>query len=105
MKKAILAIFFLYLLALIQASFLPNFQFWGFAPNFVLALVVLINLFEGPQENVGVAAAFFGGFFLDIFSGRFFGFWIVILLASAIFIKYLFKKYFQSPSFHFGSRR
>lgn len=91
MPRIILLIFFLYILTVIQVSFLPYFNF--FIPNSVLVLVGLINLWERPNRITGIIAAFSGGFFLDIFSGKFFGFWIIISIALAILIKYLFKKY------------
>lgn len=88
MLRTIFLIVFLYVLVLVQAS-------WGFVPNFVLMSVVLINLLEKYRDESGIVAAFLGGFFLDIFSGRFFGFWIIITLAPAIFIKYFLKNYFH----------
>lgn len=78
------------MLTLAQVSFLPHFIF---APNLVLIFIILINFWEAPERLNGIIAAISGGLFLDIFSGRFFGFWIIISLVLAFLIKYLFKKH------------
>lgn len=99
MKKIVLIFLGFYLLTLFQISFLIHFNFgWqlGFLP--ILILVALINFFESHSKKTGIYSAFFAGFFLDIFSENFFGFWILILLAISIFIKFIFKKYFQIPT-------
>ncbi len=67
--------------------------------NLVLILVVLINLFEVEEGKLGLFGAFLGGFFLDIFSEIFLGFWILILLATAFFIKLVLRKYVRFPTF------
>ncbi|MDO8503331.1 MAG: rod shape-determining protein MreD [bacterium] len=94
MVKVIALFFLLFILALIQTSFLPHFGFNGFSPNLILIAVVIVSFFEKPAGNAGFTSAFLGGLLSDIFSGKFFGFWIVIMLASAIFIKYLLRSYF-----------
>lgn len=81
-----------YILTLFQTSFFPHLPL-GYFLNFVLIIVVLINLFEAPKGKLGLFSAFFGGFFLDIFSENFIGFWVLILLAISIFIKFIFKKH------------
>lgn len=98
MRKILILIIFLYILVLLQTSFLPYFYIFGLLPNLVLITVILINLFEKQQENLGIFSAFIGGFFLDIFSKgflgiNFIGFNILILLGIAIFIKFILKSY------------
>lgn len=104
MKNIFFLIIGFYLLTLLQASFFPHLSV-GFIPifsgglNLVLIIVVLINLFESRKERIGFLSAFFGGFFLDIFSENFFGFWVLILLAIAILIKFVLKTYVRLPIF------
>ena len=96
-KKILILILSLYILTLLQSSFLVHFNIGGIVPNLVLMVVILISLFENPQKNLGIFSAFIGGFFLDIFSENLFGFWILILLALSIFIKFLLKYYVRIP--------
>ncbi len=98
MKKLIILILGFYFLTLFQISFFPHF-FLTNSLNFILILVVLINLFEPRKEKLGLFSAFFGGFFLDIFSENFFGFWVLIFLAIAVFLKFILRKYVQIPIF------
>ena len=63
MKNIFILIILLYLTALLQASFFPHFPM-GHLLNFVLVLVVIINLFEAGKGKLGLLGAFFGGFFL-----------------------------------------
>ena len=73
-----------YILALLQSSFLVHFGILGYVLNFILIITIFINLFEESQKNLGIMSAFIGGFFLDIFSENFFGFWILTLLAISL---------------------
>lgn len=103
MKKTLLLIIFFYILVLLQTSFLAHFHIWGAVPNLVVIIVILINLFEKPQENSGIFSAVIGGFFLDIFSSHFIGFYILILVGLSLFIKFVFKKYVR-PVIRLGGR-
>ena len=94
-KKLLIITALFYFLALLQTSFLVHFDIKGIVPNFVLLSVILINLFEPQKEKTGIFAAFIGGFFLDIWSVHIFGMEILILLAAAIFIKFIIKRYVQ----------
>lgn len=86
---------FFYILVLLQTTFLVYFNIFGILPNFVVLAVILLNFFEKPAKKTGVIIAFFAGFFLDAFSGRFFGYYTLICLASAILIKYILKRYIR----------
>lgn len=99
MKMIFLLVFFLYILALIQTSFLVHFDFKGYILNLILIAVVILNLFEKPRSYLGLWSAGFGGFFLDVFSETFFGFWILVLTTASLFIKFILKKYVRFPSF------
>ncbi len=93
MKKIISLILFFYLLVLFQSSFFTHFPLKGYVLNFVLVAVILINFFEGFQKKIGIFSALLGGFFLDIYSENFFGFWVLILITVSLFIKYILKEY------------
>lgn len=101
-KKIVFSFLLFYFLTLLQISFFAHFL--NYLPNLVLIAVIFINLFENPKNNFGIFSAIFGGFFLDIFSGasdaplNFFGYYILISLSLAIFIKFVFKKHIQ-PTF------
>jgi len=99
MKNILILFFAFYFLTLFQTSFLIYFSFRGFTLNLVLILIILLNIFEKPSEKLGLLSAFIGGFFLDIFSENFIGFWILILLSLAIFIKFILKRYLRLPIF------
>lgn len=101
-KNSILLILVLYLLSLIQTSFLVHFNILGIVPNLILIAVILISLFTSYYWW-GVSSAFVGGFFLDIFSGNFIGFHILILLGLVFFIQFILKKYVQ-PVIQLGVR-
>ncbi|PIP23631.1 MAG: rod shape-determining protein MreD [Candidatus Nealsonbacteria bacterium CG_4_10_14_0_2_um_filter_38_17] len=94
-KKALILILVFYVFALIQSSFLVFFTFKGIALNLILISVILINIIESSKGNFGIFAAVAGGFFLDIFSGKYFGINTIILLSASIFIKKILKRYFQ----------
>jgi len=98
MKKFLVLSLLLYILCLLQTSFLVSFSARGFVLNLVLIAVILINMLENPREMTGIFLAVSGGLFLDIFSERFFGFWIAILLLSAIFLKFVLKEYVRLPA-------
>lgn len=95
-RKIFFLILLLYFLALFQTSFFLHFPLGSFF-NFILVVVVLINFFEAQKENLGLFSAFIGGFFLDIFSENFFGFWTLILIIITLFIKFVLKRYVRIP--------
>jgi len=72
---------------------LVHFRVFGRVCNIVLLLVFFLNLLEPRKEKTGLISALIGGFFLDIFSSYFFGFYILISLVIAFFIKLVVKKY------------
>ena len=90
-QKILILILFFYLLVLLQTSFL-------FDLPLILIAVFLISFFTPPTDfNTGISSAFIGGFFSDVFSATFFGFWALILLAKVIFIKIILRKYVRLP--------
>jgi len=102
LKKILFFVFFFYLLVLIQTSFLVKFSIFGIVPNLVLISVILFNVFTDPKQNSGVLAAFIAGFFLDVFSRGpfgFFGFYTLISMLLALFLKFILKNYVQVSFF------
>ena len=96
-KKILISIIVFYFLVLVQTSFLVHFTIFDVVPNIVLILVVVWNILEKRKNHLGVINALMGGFFLDIFSNRFIGFYVLILVGLAIFIKLIFKRYVRIP--------
>lgn len=96
-KRFLITLTVFYLLALLQTSFFIHFRIWGAVPNLILILIMLINVFEKPKNNTGLLAGIIGGFFLDIFSSNFIGFYTLILLALSFLIKVILRKYVWSP--------
>ncbi len=86
-------ILFFYILALFQTSFLIHFK----VLNFILLFIIFFNLFEKPEENFGLISALIGGFFLDIFSEKPIGFYVLILFGFSLLIKIILRKYIQLP--------
>lgn len=95
--KIILTGMVFYFLVLIQNSFLNaivNF-------NFLILFLLILNLIEDPESNLGLWAAFFTGFFMDLSSIHFLGFWTLSLAGGALLIKLLFSKVFKFPYLSF----
>lgn len=97
MRRILIFTLFFYFLALWQSSFLAHFPIFNIIPNLILIAVILINILEGPKNYSGIFAAFAGGFFLDIFSAGFIGFYVLILVAAAVLIKIILRNYVWSP--------
>ena len=95
--KYSLIIIAIYLLVLFETSFFVHFNIPYISINLLLILTIIWNIFEETNNYLGIIIAFTSGFFLDIFSSGLMGYNIVILLISAYFIKYIFKKYVRIP--------
>lgn len=98
-KKFLISLSLYYTLVLLQTSFFVHFNISGIILNLVLISVILWNLFEKSKSSFGLFNALIGGFFLDVFSNRIIGFYILILMGLAIFIKLFIKKYVRIPFF------
>ncbi len=96
-KKIIISIIIYFIFAILQSSFIIYFGHLGKYLNLILISIIAWNIFENPKEIFGIVNAFIGGFFLDILSGHFFGFYIIISLSLAIIIKFFLKKYVKIP--------
>ena len=98
-KKILVFIIIFYFLALVQTSFLVHFKVWNMVPNLIFFLIVVWNVFEKADNRFGLYQAIIGGFFLDVFSDKFIGFNILILVISVILIKLFFRRYVRIPFF------
>jgi rod shape-determining protein MreD len=93
LKNVAVSILICYALILFQTSFLVH--FWP--ANLIIFLMIFINIFEKQEKSLGLVFAFIGGFLLDIFSGNFIGFYLLILLAAAFFLKFVLARYLRIP--------
>jgi rod shape-determining protein MreD len=96
-KKFLISVIIYFIFALVQTSFLVHLAPFGIAPNLIIISVIIYNFIEGSEKMFGLGNALIGGFFLDVFSSRVFGFYILILLALSLLIKFVFKKYVKIP--------
>jgi len=96
-RKLLILTIILYLLVILQTSFLVHFNIAGLTLNIALFLVIIWNILEDPKKYLGIYLALIAGFFLDVFSSYFIGFNILIFLMLSLFIKYIFKKYVRIP--------
>lgn len=93
LKILILAVIF-YFLGIFQLSYLPL-----VAPfNFLIVLVLIINLLEDPQEKLGLYSALMAGIMLDFYSPYYFGGMALSLLVISFILKFLLSRYVRIPS-------
>jgi len=93
MKNTIFILIFFYLLFIFQTSFLVHFPLKGYIINLLLIATFLFNILEAPEKNKGIFAAAILGFFWDIFSEKFIGYHILILVILALLIKTILVRY------------
>jgi len=102
-KREFGVIFCLGILAIFQVSFAPHLKIfsgkWFEWINFVDVAVLAIAIFERRRGAIGWLAALWGGIFLDMYSDRFFGFWMLALFVLVGAVKLVLKKYVRIPSF------
>jgi len=87
----------LYVCAVLQTSFLVHFAVGGFVLNVVLLVVIGIAFIQPQGSLFPMAAAASGGFFLDVFSGKPFGYYLVILFVIALSIQIIIRRYVSLP--------
>jgi rod shape-determining protein MreD len=88
MKKEITFIFILLFLIFVETSFPPIFSF---PLNLVLIFLFFSSFFL--QKKFAILFASITGFFLDIFSEKFFGFYFLISILIFILVNFLIKRY------------
>ncbi|KPJ56926.1 hypothetical protein AMJ49_03340 [Parcubacteria bacterium DG_74_2] len=106
-KEISILILIFYFLAILQSSFLPHFlksdsflnpvvRFFYHGVNLPLLAMVLISFFLALEKKLIFFSAFLAGFFLDLFSTKFFGFWTLISF-SLLFLTEIIKKHVRIP--------
>ena len=96
-EKFLASLIIYYIFVLLQSSFLVHFSVLGINLNLILISVVIWNIFESSKKSFGLINAIIGGVFLDIYSNQIFGFYILISLSLAVFVKFFLKKYVKIP--------
>jgi hypothetical protein len=93
----------IFVLAMVQTSFLNHFVFfnniWLQIANLVALFVLIYTLLEQRKGRLSWAVAAWGGILLDVYSNMYFGAWTVSLLALVFAIKMILKRYVSIPSF------
>jgi hypothetical protein len=92
--KYIVLIFFMYVLVLLQTSFVVAVSF-----PLVLVATVGIALVEPKGSFGSIIASGAGGLLLDMFSVHMFGFWVLVLLLCVGITKLVVQRYVQLPFF------
>lgn len=87
MRKFLILVLFLYILALLQTSFLIHFNIDGQVPNLILISILLLIFLEKPEEKFSFFGALAGGLLLDVFSSSFLGISIIVLLLMTFVLK------------------
>ena len=91
--KILLILTFWFLITILQTSFLSIFTNF----NLMIALLIIVNLIENPENNLGLLSAFIGGLFLDLNSTYPFGLFTLGLVLFSIIIKFLLSKFLKIP--------
>lgn len=96
MRRILFYIILIFLVLFLQLGGISFFKFGNVVPNFLIILLIFINIFYGRYYKINIFIGLFIGFILDIFSILPFGFWMIIFtlfsLLSYIFINYLMNK-------------
>jgi len=100
-KKIFLFGLLFYFLTILQTSLFPHFIFGlsqkilNYFFNLNWGLIFLFSFFEKKTEKLSFFFGFLNGFFADIFSEKFFGFYILLFVLTCFFVKNFLKKYVQ----------
>ena len=87
-KKILIIIILFYLFALLQNSFFTHFSFFGSIPNLIFILFFLLAFFEKKNNIYQVYfLAVIAGLLSDIFSYRYLGVSVVLLLIVGFLLK------------------
>ncbi|MBU3964600.1 hypothetical protein KJ562_02700 [Patescibacteria group bacterium] len=85
--KIIISLIVFYFLAVFQASYLIHFKIVGGIWNPILVAIIFLNFFEKYKDKSGLVMGGLAGFYLDLFSSYFFGFFTLIGILVAFAIK------------------
>lgn len=98
MKSFIFIPLIFYSALLLQTSFLVHFQVFGIVLSPAVLLFLLMNVFEKRESDAGIMAAFWAGFFIDIFSDSLMGFWVAVFISASLAIRFVKEQYVRIPS-------
>ncbi|MDD3480635.1 MAG: rod shape-determining protein MreD [Patescibacteria group bacterium] len=93
----ILNILIVFLLTVINVSFLHQVEIFGVTPILPLFLVVALTYFRKGFEPLMLAA--FAGFLFDLFSANPFGFYIILFLSVSALIRFLYQEGMKEMTF------
>jgi hypothetical protein len=91
-KNIFYSLFLSYFLILLQSSFFSHFEIFIYEINFIIILIFSILLLKERLKSFAFFNILFVGFFSDIFSLNFFGFWIILYLTFFVFFSLFIKK-------------
>jgi hypothetical protein len=91
-KKIFYSLFLSYFLILLQSSFFPHFEIFAYEINIIIILIFSVLLLKEKLKSFVFFNILFLGFFSDIFSLNFFGFWIVLYLTFFLFFSLFIRK-------------
>lgn len=84
---------YIVLLGMLQVTLPSSFALWGAKPDLLLVLAVLSGYMFGQRDGVIVGLA--AGFFRDIMAGRALGLGMLLLMYSALFASFAFRRFFR----------
>jgi cell shape-determining protein MreD len=95
MKSAVLLAGFFFVLAILETSFFVPLVVLSFLPSLVLIAAVFIFFFS--SFLTGLKTAYIAGFFLELFSEKPFGFWVILFFIVLLLFEYIVKRYVRLP--------
>ena len=78
---------------MLQVTLPSSFAIWGAKPDLLLVLAVLSGYMFGQRDGIIVGLA--AGFFRDIMAGRALGLGMLLLMYSALFASFAFRRFFR----------
>ena len=103
-SKLLLTIICFYFLILFQTSFLAHFDIFNIITHIGLVIVLILFFCRKEADMSSIVLAICAGLFLDIFSDKFIGFYVLILCVSIILINLILQKYVRAPQIKFFSK-
>lgn len=100
MIKFLILLLAFYFLAIFQVSFFSHFEIGGTLANLLLILVLILILFA-KSRDLALSGAFLAGLFFDFFSETFFGFYLLIFLILALFLRKIHQFFYQIDFLNF----
>lgn len=99
LKTVVLLLVLFFFLIIFQTSFLAHFIFFGFIPNLVLLVFLIVHILEKPASGLGLLCALVSGMLLDMYSLKPFGFTTALLSAGSLTFTIFKAHYVRLPQF------